>query len=73
MAGEKKIKDILTDEEIEKYDIRPASKVKELTLDDVNNLSQVMMEAVRTKKPTGGGCAMCCCAMCCCAAATRAI
>jgi hypothetical protein len=69
---EKRIGEILSDEDLRAYDLDPA-KVKELSVDDMNNLSQVMMEAVRKKKPSGGGCAMCCCAMCCCAAATRPV
>jgi hypothetical protein len=50
-------------------------KLGGLTVSDMNNISQALMETAskgKGKVPTGGGCQMCCCVMCCCAAAVKA-
>jgi hypothetical protein len=68
--ADKKITEILDDATLTSYEI-DKHRVKDLTISDINNLSQALMETVRKRGPSGGGCQMCCCAMCCCAAAVK--
>ena len=56
-------KDLLGEYDLEK------PYLKDLTIDDLNNVSQAILEAARKGHKVAGAC--CCCTMCCAAAVTN--
>lgn len=72
MAADRKISEVIPEDLLREYELKKDS-VKDVTISDVNNISQALMEMSRKGvAPRGGGCQICCCAICCCAAAVKA-
>jgi len=64
--SDKKLKEIIDASTLEDYQIDPG-KIENLTLSDLNDISQALMEVGRKKMIEGGegSLTMCCCGMCC--------
>jgi hypothetical protein len=61
-----KISEVIPDDLLSEYELNK-DHLKNVTVSDINNITQAFLEMHRKgAKPRGGGCQMCTCGMCTC-------